>query len=161
MVSLEDFALIAELALGLTGFAGVAAAFGGREREFTPIDRVRLAAVFQTSAGPMVGSLLLIALVRSSTVSDSVAVSIVAVSSIAYILATLGPASIRALKLARRDNSADPRAVAMTLVAGSVQLSLYASAALGFAGSSAVVGGYAIQLVVGVWMFWRLLTRPG
>ena len=103
----------------------------------------------------------MIALVRSSAFSEVAAVTIVSACSIAYIVATLGPSSVRAYELARSDNSADPRAVTTTLVAGALQISLYACAASGLAESSAVIAGYAIQLLVGVWMFWRLLTRPG
>ena len=44
--SVETFELFAELSIALAGFTGVAAAFGGRDREFSRIDRGRLDAVF-------------------------------------------------------------------------------------------------------------------
>lgn len=44
--SLPIFELSAELSLALAGFSGIAATFGGRGREFSPIDRGRLDAIF-------------------------------------------------------------------------------------------------------------------
>lgn len=46
MEQVEILSLIAELALGLAGFTGVAGAFGGRERVYTPADHARIEGIF-------------------------------------------------------------------------------------------------------------------
>ncbi len=53
----ETFSLLAELALGLAGFTGVAAAFGGRDRVYSEADRSRLQAIFLAAGCVLVGSL--------------------------------------------------------------------------------------------------------
>ncbi|MGH0029313.1 MAG: hypothetical protein ACQGVC_05955 [Myxococcota bacterium] len=45
----EPFALLAELAIALAGFAGVAAAFAGKERAYGPSERLRLFSLFLDS----------------------------------------------------------------------------------------------------------------
>jgi hypothetical protein len=44
--SIGAFELFAELSLALAGFTGVAASFGGRDRDFRPIEVSRIAGVF-------------------------------------------------------------------------------------------------------------------
>jgi hypothetical protein len=51
------FSLHAELALGLAGFAGVTAAFGGRDREYSGARLLRLSGIFQTAGCVLAGSL--------------------------------------------------------------------------------------------------------
>jgi hypothetical protein len=46
----ETFSLLAELALALGGFTGVAAAFEGRDRAFTLAERTRFLAIFVAAA---------------------------------------------------------------------------------------------------------------
>ena len=58
----ETFSLLAELALGLAGFTGVAAAFGGSDRAFASPDRFRLLAIFISSGCVLVGSLFTLTL---------------------------------------------------------------------------------------------------
>jgi hypothetical protein len=53
----ETFSLLAELALALGGFTGVAAAFGGRDRAFTLAERTRLLAIFVAAGVVLAGSL--------------------------------------------------------------------------------------------------------
>jgi len=47
----DIFSLLAELALGLGGFTGVAAAFGGPERAYTAAERMRLLSIFLSAGG--------------------------------------------------------------------------------------------------------------
>ena len=54
----STFALIAELAVGLAGFGGVAAAFGGRDRSYAPVELTRMRALFAHAALVLASSLL-------------------------------------------------------------------------------------------------------
>jgi hypothetical protein len=48
--------LFAELALGLCGFTGVAATFGGRDRSYTVLDKVRIEGIFTQAGSVLLGS---------------------------------------------------------------------------------------------------------
>jgi len=62
---IDTFSLMAELALGLAGFTGVAAAFGGSERAYSSPDRFRLLAIFLSAGCVLVGSLFTLTLVAA------------------------------------------------------------------------------------------------
>jgi hypothetical protein len=53
----ETLTLLAELGLGLAGFTGVAATFGGRDRVYSPADRVRIESIFTLTGATIFGSL--------------------------------------------------------------------------------------------------------
>jgi hypothetical protein len=59
---LSAFELLAELGLGLAGFAGVAAAFGGRARAYDKVDLNRLMVLFACAGSVVAGSLTVITL---------------------------------------------------------------------------------------------------
>jgi hypothetical protein len=61
------FALIAELALALAGFAGVAAAFGGRDRSYAPVELTRLRVLFSHAFLALSTSLFAIGLLFATT----------------------------------------------------------------------------------------------
>ena len=62
------FALIAELALALAGFGGVAAAFGGRDRSYAPVEISRLRVLFSHAFLALSTSLFAIGLLFSRSV---------------------------------------------------------------------------------------------
>jgi len=66
----ETFSVLAELALGLAGFTGVAAAFGGRDRVFSYVDQVRLVGIFLAAGSVLVGCLAVLTL-SSAEVSSA------------------------------------------------------------------------------------------
>jgi hypothetical protein len=53
----ETLSLIAELALGLAGFTGVAGTFGGRDRDYSPADQARIESIFMLTGSVLAGSL--------------------------------------------------------------------------------------------------------
>ncbi len=61
------FALIAELALALAGFGGVAAAFGGRDRSYAPVEMTRIRVLFSHAFLALSTSLLAIGLLFTTT----------------------------------------------------------------------------------------------
>jgi hypothetical protein len=54
--------LLAELALGLAGFTGVAGTFGGRDRVYSPADQIRIESIFTLTGSVMAGSLVALTL---------------------------------------------------------------------------------------------------
>jgi len=70
------------LALALAGFTGVAAAFGGRDREFESIDHNRLVAIFVAAGSVLAGCLTVLTLSSAEVTSSTICVwaSLVAVS---------------------------------------------------------------------------------
>ncbi|MCR9096073.1 MAG: hypothetical protein NXI30_17755 [bacterium] len=151
---------ISELALGLAGFAGVSAAFSGRERAFRPIERIRFLSVLQTSGNTLVGTLALVTL-DAAAVSEPVALRLVALlglAAVAFVYAPQMPAVYRGA--AQSDSSSEPWAVRLTL-AYLVALTVFYGAQL-FRADVAwpVLGAFSLQIAFGVWMFARFLTRP-
>jgi hypothetical protein len=67
----DKFDLLAELAIAVAGFAGVASAFGGRERSFGPAELIRLKALFQFSALVLTGCFSLAALASAGIAARS------------------------------------------------------------------------------------------
>ena len=53
----NSIALYAELALALAGFAGVVSAFAGKERQFRPVERIRLVGLMVFSGTVLAGCL--------------------------------------------------------------------------------------------------------
>ena len=75
--------MLAELALGLFGFTGVAATFGGRDRSYSILDKVRMEGIFILASSVMLGSLAVL------TVSASASSSAMAFGWASLIAATV------------------------------------------------------------------------
>lgn len=155
----ELFGLIAELAIGLAGFAGVAAAFAGRERAFQPSEKIRLLALFLNSSTILTGcgGVLILPLAgvgpeATLTVVGSGAIILFGIPGVFW--------NARAYRVAREPgSSSEAWALHLTSVYLLVAVACFAGAAL--AGSASLLAtGFWIQLVYSLWMFWRLLTRP-
>jgi len=63
----STFALIAKLSLALAGFGGVAAAFGGRDRSYAPVEMTRLRILFSRAFLALSTSLFAIGLLFAPT----------------------------------------------------------------------------------------------
>ena len=80
MTPSDAISLFAELSLGLAGFAGVGAAFAGRNREFLPMERSRLLSIVGLAASVLAGSLAYISVSfesESASLRASAAASLV------------------------------------------------------------------------------------
>ena len=158
---LETFSLIAELALGLAGFAGVVVAFVGRERSYEAADRARLLSLFGIAAIALAGSLLTISLAATGMAVQSAYWWVSAFGILA-----VGGSAIAFLPGAYRSATDPDASTELWAVAVSTALLL---ANLLLLGGNLVLGGkawplksaFSSQLVCGLWIFIRLLTRRG
>ena len=151
--------LIAELALAVVGFAGVAAAFGGRDRAYLPIEKDRLRGLFSFSFSALATSLLALSLPElASTPADSTLWSAI-VGAVLWV-----PVSGYFSWVASR-NFRDPASsttagpLAIVFVGAIIPAALYAwSIALG--GHPAFLElALSAQVLLAVWVFVRLLTH--
>ena len=96
----DTFSLLAELALALAGFTGVAGAFGGRDRSYSSGDLIRIESIFLSAGSVLLGTLCALTLCGAGF-SDAAAYewsSLVAASMLSPFFYRLTP---RAIKLAR------------------------------------------------------------
>lgn len=156
----SSFGLLAELGLGLAGFAGVAVAFGGRARAYGRVDLNRLIALFVCAGFVVAGSLAIIAL----AVLGLEEATVVRYVSTAMAVITL-MAAVPLLKNAYK-NTRDVPEVAQpyVLVIASLfvitfesllALSVYRGGDPGF-----VFVAFSLALIYGLWVFVRLMTHP-
>ena len=155
----EMFPLYAELALGLAGFAGVVSAFTGRDREFRPTERVRFLAVVLASATVLVGTFAFFA-ASAGGCDHPIALKLAGTLSLAISLAMGAPLFATSWR-AGKDPDSTTEMWSLYLSAGTfVTLwMLYAAAAVTEIGYVALVSGFSVQLLHGLWMFVRVLTR--
>lgn len=157
--SLATFELFAELSLALAGFSGVASAFGGRNREFSPIERGRLDAIFLFSGASLAVSLLVLTLADAG-LSDARAYSIACAASGILILGIFCRQVPMVLKLRRDGESTTSRAfIAFAFVYLLALPGAYFWAAIFEQASWPLFAGISSQLLYGLWMFARLLVR--
>ena len=150
---------MAELGLGLAGFAGVGSAFGGRSREYGKIDLIRLMVLFLSAGSVVAGSLAVLTL-ASYGLDDVTSYSIVS-TVLALILGITGVP----LLLAAYRTVKDPKVVApiWVFVTGISYLviveALYIQNSFGDAKAGPLIAAFSLSLVYGLWMFTRLMVR--
>ena len=142
----QTFSLLAELALGLAGFTGIAAAFGGRERVYSHADQLRLLGIFVAAGSALAGSLCALTLL-SAGVSPSSAylwATVIAASSLLPNLYPLIPQTVGLV----RDPQASTRAwifvVQLAQFAGC--LGLFAGNLLVWSDAWPLLAAFSIQL---------------
>jgi hypothetical protein len=156
----DIYSLLAELAIALAGFTGVSSAFAGRERLFRPMERTRLQAVLLGSSSVLAGCLALYS-ANSLGFADAEAASISAAVGILLtfpVLAFLVPAGFRHMK--DPDSTTEVWVLFAVSAYGLVLLALFGTVALQKGDPDLLVVGFSLQLLFGLWMFVRLLTRP-
>ena len=158
--SLEEFQLFAELALALGGFTGVAAAFGGRDREFRRIEVARITGVFWFAGISLVDALLVISLAHAGfSASETYSVASFVAGLLVLVTASLQlPPVVRLYRASESTTSGGFIVLAICFMASLVVFNLWAS--LVSRESWPLVCGISSQLVWGLWMFARLLLRP-
>ncbi len=161
MQSISDlFSLYAELSIAIAGFSGITAAFAGRERMFRPVERTRLLAVLFASSSVLAGCLAYfsassLGMGESGSTSVGAGVSIILTIP---VLVFLVPSGWRHFK--DPDSTTEMWVLFLVTLISLILLSLYGVAAAQRGGASLLVTGFSIQLMFGLWMFVRLLTRP-
>ena len=160
MVDYQDtFALFAELSLGLAGFAGVAAAFGGRDRSFGRGDQNRLVGLFGSAGAALAGCVTILTLDATNMPVHSVFLLVSALS-----FAFVGVLAVARIPYTYRlvrdpDASLEPWAAHLASLYFATLLLLY-GLNLWLGGEAwPLLAGFSLQLLFGLWLFTRLLTR--
>jgi len=161
MQSLSDaFSLYAELAIALAGFTGVAAAFAGRERAFRPTELTRLHGILGNSAGVLAGCLAFYS-TRGLQLSEQASQSAVALASLLVAIVLLAVVIPNAWQHQRDpDSTAETWALAMVTTTMAALAVEYVLAATPWVSAGLIVVAFSVQLLLGLWLFVRLLTRP-
>ena len=157
--TLGTYELFAELSIALAGFSGVASAFGGRNREFSPIEKSRLDAMFQFSGASLGASLLVLTLAEAGMPESKVFSSVCALSG-AAILAIACRQLPRVIPLYQDGESTTSRGFLTFAIPYLFGLSIfYFWAAIYDQSSWPLFAGISSQLLWGLWMFARFLLR--
>ena len=153
----EAISLFSELSLGLAGFAGVGSAFAGRNREFRPIERLRLLSVVWIAASVLAGSL---AYVSVSFMSESISLRASAATSM-IVMAGAVLLVVPPLVRAASDGNARSEKWVLPVSAGLAIASalMYAFITLNPTSFGLLAATFSLQLLHSLWLFVRLLTR--
>jgi hypothetical protein len=145
--------------VGLAGFAGVAAAFGGRDRAYAPAELTRLRALFVHAALVLASSLL-----GTTLLWFGWPLTRVSFWSAALGLAGEVPAAIYFSSRAY-SYLVDPQATTgrlaflLTAVPASLAAALLAAGLASGGSMGLLVAGLSTQLLFGLWLFTRILTQ--
>jgi hypothetical protein len=159
MVSPEDaFVVLAELSLALAGFTGVVAAFGGRERAFNQVDRMRLSTILWSSGGVLAGSLLLFVLsaggLSAAAAFPTVGISMALIGVVNYV--QLNPRVLDNLR--NETTTVSNRSFSLGVAWVVAVIGLYVTAAVLGGEAWPLLAGFSLQLIWGLLVFSRLLT---
>ena len=145
--------------MGLAGFAGVAAAFGGRDRAYAPVELTRMRALFAHAALALAVSLLHTALLWFGST----------LGSACFWASALGLAgeAVAGAYFSRRayqyfvDPTTTTGALAflLTAVPVSTAAALFATSLLVGGSMGFLVSALSVQLLFGLWLFTRILTQ--
>jgi hypothetical protein len=151
--------LLAELALALAGFTGVAGAFGGRDRSYSSGDLIRMESIFLSAGSVLLGTLCALTLCGAGF-SDAVAYewsSLVAASMLSPFFFRLTP---RAIKLAA-DTAATTSSSVVAL--GSVQtlasVSILVGNFIAWGAAWPLLTASTLQIAWGLFLFARIMTH--
>lgn len=149
---------MAELALGLGGFTGVAAAFGGSDRVFSLAERTRIQAIFLASGAVLAGSLCVL-VAPSAGATASVAHAGASILGIAVLLPNYGV--IRRAYTLAANPAATTTFVTLAIATSQVAVSvgLLAGNLVFWRAAWPLSIAFSIQLLWGLYCFARILTQ--
>ena len=155
----STFALFAELSLGLAGFAGVAAAFGGRQRSHGPGDENRLFGLFVSAGVTLAGCMAILTLIATDMSPHHIflLVSAVLFAINGVVMLMRVPNNYRLAHAS--DASIEPWAAHLASFHFSALLLLYGGNLWLGGRAWPLIAGFSLQLLFGLWLFTRLLTR--
>ena len=156
----DAIVLFAEVSVALAGFAGVASALSGRNREFALLDRGRILAILGLSAIVLAGCLAYI----SASLGEGSAEQATRVAALASLIACIPVHAwvvIPAVRdLNRSDSEAEPWVIHLSTALVIMATLAYAWVVVFPANIWLLAGSFSLQIVHTLWMFLRLLTRP-
>jgi hypothetical protein len=155
----DVFALFAELSMALAGFAGVASAFSGREKDFGLLDQGRIRAIVGLAAIVLLGCLAFLS-ISLADLSVEQATRGAALASLAACVPLYAWVLVPADRDLRQPSSqAEPWVIHLSTILVCVATLSYGCVAL-FPTSLWLLGGtFSLQIAHALWMFLRLLTR--
>ncbi|MEH6588578.1 MAG: hypothetical protein V7720_18660 [Halioglobus sp.] len=155
----DSIPLYAELALALAGFAGIVSVFAGRERQFRPIERLRLGGLMSLSGTVLAGCLAYIV----GSVAGIAEANVLVITAIVCLIPTCALSLFKTPELWRRSKDADATIAQWSLyLVTALMLSylLLFGAAIFVSGSAWMIAlGFSLLLLHGLWMFVLLLTQ--
>jgi hypothetical protein len=155
----DTIALFAELSLTLAGFAGVVSACSGRERQFRSTELVRLIHVLSASATVLAGCLgFLIGSAGGLSSDQALALGGTVAGPLSAVL--LLPLIRKAWRAVSEPDATTERWILLAVPILNIAVILIFGFAI-FAQNPffPLVLGFSIQLMLGLWLFSRLLTR--
>jgi hypothetical protein len=155
----DSIALYAELALALAGFAGIVSAFAGRERQFRPVERLRLEGLMILSGTVLAGCLAYT--VGSLAGIDEASVLVITAILCLIPISALLPIKLRELWRRSKDADATVAQWSLYLVSALMLAYMLLFGATIFVPESAwmIALSFSLMLLHGLWMFVLLLTR--
>ena len=155
----DSIALYAELALALAGFAGIVSAFAGRERQFRPIERLRLGGLMSLSGTVLAGCLAYIV----GSLAGIAEASVLVITAIVCLIPTGAIALFRFPELWRRSKDADATVNKWSLYLVSAlllaEVLLFGAAIFVPRSAWMIALGFSLMLLHALWMFVLLLTK--
>jgi hypothetical protein len=151
--------LLAELGLALAGFAGVAAAFGGRAREYGKVDFNRLMILFACAAIVVAGSLLIITLAAQGLADATIYFTASAAMATVTAITTV-PIWLTAFRNVRNPTVGAPAWVFCVSTAFVVAVETLYVLNLFESEPGPLIAAFSLSLLYGLWVFIRLMTRP-
>ncbi|MFT5442727.1 MAG: hypothetical protein ACI8W3_001771 [Myxococcota bacterium] len=153
----ETFSLVAELAVGLAGFTGVAAAFGGRDRKYSDPDRVRILSIFLSAGCVLVGSLCVLTLMSAGwSLGQSYRWS--GLSAAAVLIPSFYAVIPQSYAFAKDPDATTSFAiVAIGVLTNGLSVLLLAGNFIVWREAWPIFGAFSMQLVWGLFLFARVL----
>lgn len=155
----DTFHLLAEIAIAVAGFAGVATVFGGREKQFRDAELLRVRGLFQLSALVLVGCFGIASIQAAGLPSEQTIAFVSMILIVAYGLVAIDT-PLKAIRLYREKETT------VTLGALIVACSLYVfglplliANALLLRQEWPLIVLFSLSILTSIWSFYRLVTR--
>ena len=155
------FELLSEVAIAVAGFAGVASAFGGRDRSFGPIDLLRLTALFQYS-GVVLGGCFALFTFEATGLGPSISFGVVSLAA-AILYGLLAFSTLpRAYRLATsEETSTSPGRIYFIAATHFIFVPILTFNAVVLSREWPIIVVFSSSLLIALWLFHGLLTRKG
>ncbi len=160
MIENQDaFYLLAEVAIAIAGFAGVASAFGGREKQYRDAELLRIRGLFELSALVLIGCFG-IAVVHASGMSKQQAISLVSLTLVLAYGMVVFDVPLKAIKLYRNgESTVTVGALATAFSVYVIGLPLLAANMFVMREEWPLILVMSLSILQSIWSFYRLVTR--
>lgn len=155
----DTFSLLAEVAIAVAGFAGVATVFGGREKRFRDAELLRLRGLFQLSALVLSGCFG-IATCQAAGLSNELAMILVSmILIVAYGLVAMDT-PVKATRLYRKKETT----ISLGALAGAWSIYVFGLPLLTIntfflQQEWPLILLFSLSILQSIWTFYRLVTR--